>query len=232
MFQFTITPLTLFVVVAGALLVALPYLLRTWPALPPGTRLGRLERRLAQLRHWLAVKFRYNELGGYVHDTSMTQYIPPTVFHYVTGSWSHAAGAVTDTIAVINAAADATTTCNIPVVIPSNSASQKGAYLRSVEIDFEILTGACDAVTAVFNKVTRGADGAVAVVAAQTFTYDSGHDGAAERIDVDQHKMTLTLTTPIWLDNDEYALVELTLDRGANTVVHMLGAFANYTLRL
>jgi hypothetical protein len=171
-------------------------------------------------------------LGGYVHDTAMCQYIPPTLFHLVTGTWTHAAGAVTDTIAVINAAADATTTANIPVLIPSNSVAQKGAYLQSVEIDFEILTAACDAVSAVFNKVTRGADGAVHVVAAQTFTYDAGHDSAAERIDVDQHKMTLTPATPFWLDNDEYVLIELTLDRAATTVVHLLGAWANYTLRL
>jgi len=173
-----------------------------------------------------------SEIGGYVHDTAMSQYIPPTVWHFVTGTWTQAAGQVAGTIVVKNAAADATTVCNIPIMLPSNSVAQKGAYLKSIEIDFEILTAACDAVSAVVNKVTRGADGAVAVVAAQTFTYDTGHDTAAERIDVDQHKMTLTITTPIWIDNDEYVLVELTLDRAATTVVECLGAVANYTLRI
>jgi hypothetical protein len=172
------------------------------------------------------------ELGGYVHDTAMSQYIPPTMWHYVTGTWSDAAGQVTDTIVKKKAAADNTSTVNIPITIPSNSVSGKGAYLKSVEIDFEVLTAALDACSAVFNKVTRGADGAVATVAAQTFTYDTGHDSAAERIDVDQHKMTLTLSTPFWLDNDEYALVELTFDAAATSVIDCIGAVANFTERL
>jgi hypothetical protein len=234
MSAFTPTLLTALILAAGALMVLLPNAAR------PGSGLDRraqralhaLARRHAALMRWLAVAFRYPELGGYVHDTAMTQYLPPTIFHYVTGTWTHSAGQVADTIAVKNAAADAATTLNIPITIPSNSVGQKGAYLKSVEIDFEILTAACDAVSAVFNVVTRGADGADAAVSAQSFTYDSGHDDAAERIDVDEHRMTLTLDTPVWLDNDQYALVELTLDRAATTVVEMLGAFANYTLRL
>ena len=84
---------------------------------------------------------------------------------------------------------------------------------------------------AVVNKVSRGADGAVAVVAAQTFTYDTGHDTAGERIDVDQHKMTLTISTPFFLDNDEYVLVELTFNKAATTTLDILGAFANFVAR-
>ena len=169
---------------------------------------------------------------GYVHDTHMAQFIPPTLFHCATGTWTLAAGAVTGTIAKHVAATDEVSVITIPVVLPSNSIGLKGAYLVSIEVDFEILEAACDALAAVVNKVTRGADGAVAVVAAQTFTYDSGHDGASERIDVDQHKMTLTLSTPIWLDNDVYVLVEITADKAATTTMDMLAAVANYTLRL
>ena len=84
-----------------------------------------------------------------------------------------------------------------------------------------------------FNKVTRGTKAPSPVVAAQTFTYDAGHDDAAERIDVDQHKMTLTLTTPLWVDNDVYVLVELTINQAGDTgVIEFLGAVANVTLRL
>jgi len=212
------------VLLLGVAVVVLPPLWNQW-----------LHAKPARLRH-LAKRgflgFVGDQVGGYVHDTGMAQYIPPTLWHNVTGTWTHAAGAVTDTIAVVNGAADATTTTNIPIMVPSNSVAQKGAYLVSVEIDYEVTVAACDAVTAVFNVVTRGADGAAATVAAQTFTYDAGHDTAPERIDVDQHRMTLTLTTPVWLDNDQYALVELTFDRAATTVVHELAAVANYTLRI
>jgi hypothetical protein len=52
-------------------------------------------------------------------------------------------------------------------------------------------------------------------------------------VDVDEHKMTLTITTPFWIDNDEYILVELTIDQAGDTgVVNLLGAIANYTLRI
>ena len=169
---------------------------------------------------------------GFVHDTHMAQYIPPTLFHVATGTWTLAAGAVAGTIAKHVAAADETSIINVPVVLPSNSIALKGAYLVSIEIDFEILIAACDALAAVVNKVTRGVDGEVAVVDAQTFTYDTGHDGASERIDVDQHKMTLTLSTPFWLDNDVYVLVEITADKAATTTMDFLGAVANFDLRL
>lgn len=226
MFENFLTTLIALIAVmgVGALVVMVPPLWNAW-----------LNDKPARLRHLAkrgAVGFLYDQVGGYVHDTGMSQFIPPTLWHFVTGTWTHSAGQVTDTICIKNAAADATTTCNIPIMVPSNSVAQKGAYLTSVEIDFEILTAACDAVSAVFNIVTRGADGSAATVAAQTFTYDSGHDTAGERIDVDQHKMTLTLATPVWLDNDQYALVELTFDRAATTVVECLAAVANFTLRI
>ena len=38
------------------------------------------------------------QLGGYVHDTAMCQFIPCTAFHIVTGTWTQAAGTVTGTI--------------------------------------------------------------------------------------------------------------------------------------
>jgi len=169
---------------------------------------------------------------GFISDTHMSQYIPPTLFHCVTGTWTNAAGAVVGTVAKHVAAADQTPIVNIPILLPSNSSALKGAYLKSIEVDFEILIAACDAVDAVINKVTRGAEGAVAVVAPQTFTYDAGHDTAAERDDLDQHLMTLTLTDPIWLDNNVYVLVELTLNQALTTTIDLLGAVANFDLRL
>lgn len=167
-----------------------------------------------------------------IHNTHVSQYIPPTLFHAVTGTWAHKAGQVTDTIAYGVTAADQVCIVNIPVMIPSNSIGLQGAKLSSVEIDFEILVAACDALTAAINKVTRGANGADAVVAAIPFTYDTGHDTAPERITVDEHKMTLNLDTPIWIDNDEYVLVKLTVDKAATTTVEFLAAIANFTLRM
>jgi len=167
-----------------------------------------------------------------IHDTHAAQFIPPTLFHCVTGTWSLAAGQVAGTIVKTVNDANQTSVVNIPICIPSNASALKGSYLKSIEIDFEVTGAALTALDAVVNKVTRGADGAVAVVAAQTFTYDTGHDAAGERVDVDQHKMTLTITAPFWVDNDEYVLVELTIDQAGDTgVIKLLGAVVNFTFR-
>jgi hypothetical protein len=170
---------------------------------------------------------------GYVHDTSMSLFIPPTLFHCVTGTWGEAAGAVAGTIVKKVNDANQTPIVNIPIIVPSNASALKGSLLKSIEIDFEISGGALTSLDAVVNKVTRGADGADATVAALDFTYDSGHDAAEERVDVDEHKMTLTLDDPLWIDNDEYILVELTVDQaGGGDVIEFLGAVVNYTARI
>ena len=80
------------------------------------------------------------------------------------------------------------------------------------------------------NKVTRGADGADATVASVTVTHDltAGTDAA----DVDEHKLTVTVTTPFWIDNDEYVLLVITAIAAAGTTIDLLGAVANFTLRM
>jgi hypothetical protein len=108
----------------------------------------------------------------------------------------------------------------------------KDSKLELIEINYEIHKAVTTSFTASLSKVARGAYGSDASVATQTFTYDAGHDAAGERVDVDEHKMTLTITTPFWLDNDVYVLVELTCDQAGDTgVIELLGAIANYTLR-
>ena len=225
----TITLLT------GALMILAPYTLRNLPAFHPHSRLGRLEARWALLRNWLAIRLRYPELGGYVHDTAMSQFIPPGMCTYVTGTWSDAAGAVTGTIAKSKGAADETGVINIPICLPQNSVANKGSYLKSVDLWWETLTAALDAAGAVaaINKFTLPADtAAFGALSAQTFTYDAGNDTAAETDNLDQHKMTLTLTTPIWLDDDDLVLVKLTMDAATTSAITFFGARANYTLRL
>src|SRR3990167_5846495 len=150
---------------------------------------------------------------GYVHDTAMSQFIPPTAMMGVTGTYTQAAGVVT-----------------IPIILPSNSVGLKGAYLKSVEIDYELLLAVATSVTAAINKVTRGADEAVAVVSSVTVTQSlvAATTAATE----DQHKLTVTLTTPEWIDNDVYYLLTLTLVCGGTVTVDILAAVANYTLRL
>ena len=166
---------------------------------------------------------------GFVTDTHMSRFIPPNLFHTAGATWTNVAGQVTSTVVRHLAAADQTVIVNVPVVIPSNSVALKGSKLVSIEVDYEILVAACDAFTAVLNKVTRGADTAVAVVSAPAFTQAPT---AANSKTVDQHKLVVTLTTPAYIDNDEYYLLELTVDQALTTQVDFLGAVVNYELRI
>ena len=107
---------------------------------------------------------------GYVHDTHMSQYIPPTAMHCVTGTWTLTAGQQAGTISKHKASNSETTVINIPIMIPSNSVALKGAKLASVDVDYELSGAAATSVTASMNKITRGADGADATVTAVTVT--------------------------------------------------------------
>jgi len=165
-----------------------------------------------------------------IKDTAMSQYVPPTLFHCVVGTWTWTAGAVAGTIAKHRATAADTTVITIPITVPSNSVALKGAYLKSIEIDYDQITHHSDSVTPLVNKVTRSANGSPPVVAAQAFTQSPD---AAGSITADQHKLVLTITTPFWLLNTEYVLVELTMVHPADAATtNLLAAVANFNLAL
>lgn len=167
---------------------------------------------------------------GYVHDTAMSQFIPPTLAHGDTAAWAMAAGQVSGSRVYGCDATDEVANLWIPITIPSNSVALKGALLKSIEIDYEIVTAACDAVTADILKFTRGVEGAV-VVLDDTVAF-SQSPTAANSKSADQHKLVLTLTTPVYIDNDEYYYVKIAFDKAATSTVEFLGAVANFTLRL
>ena len=167
---------------------------------------------------------------GYVNDTAMSQVIPCSLFHFSTATITDVAGQVTGTIVKHRAAVNQTSLITIPITVPSNSVGLKGSYLKSIEIDYEILTAEPTSLTFTVNLVTRGADTAVATVTAQAKACNLT---AASCKTVDQHKAILTLTTPIWIANTQYVLVEMALvaDASGNTA-DFLAAVANFTERL
>lgn len=167
---------------------------------------------------------------GFVHDTAMSQFIPPTDMLPITGTWTEAAGAVAGTICKHKAAAAETSTVHIPIDLLSNSVALKGVLLKSIEVDYEVLIAACTSVTAVLKKIVRGVDGEVAVVSAPVITQDLA--AATDAADVDQHKLKVTLTTPVWIDNDEYYILQMVFVAAATTTIDVLAAVVNFTLRL
>jgi hypothetical protein len=166
---------------------------------------------------------------GYVHDTNMAQYIPPTAMHYVTGTWADSAGQVSGTISKIKTAGAETTTIHVPIIVPSNAIALKGSMLASVEVDYEIRTSAATSITLSVSKVTRGADGADAVVTSVTGTQTL--TPATTAATVDEHRDKFTITTPAFIDNDEYYMLKIVAVCAAGTVLEILGAVANFTYR-
>jgi hypothetical protein len=164
-----------------------------------------------------------------INNTHFSQYLPPTMFHPVTGTFTWVAGQVAGTIVMHRAAANETSVVTIPIILPSNSVALQGVKLASIEIDYEVLVAEPTSITWTLNKVARGIEGAVAVVSAVTKT-NTVADAAAKT--VDQHKQVITITTPVWIDNDEYYLLQCSIVAGAGgNTFDFLAAVANFTFR-
>jgi hypothetical protein len=161
----------------------------------------------------------------------MSQFISPADVLFSAGTW-------TDTQAVNvwsanRTAADVAFNIYIPIKIPQNSVALKGSKLVSIDIFWVVTTTALDSLAAAIYQATLPANGAAhAAPTAVTFTYDTGHDAAAERLTLDEHKMTLTITTPAWLDDDDVYFVEIQADPAIGSVFKFHGARANFTFRV
>ena len=167
---------------------------------------------------------------GYVHDTAMSILTPMSMVTSTVGTWTMV---VASNLWTLNhTAADNTSIEKIPLLLPLNSVAGKGAKLTSVDIWWSNATADVDALSAVLYKASIPIQAGTLSAAAVTTSYDTGHDTAAERITQAQHKMTLTVTTPAWVDDDEEYFVELTVDAAATSVVKLQAARANHTLRV
>jgi hypothetical protein len=167
---------------------------------------------------------------GYVHDTNMAAFVSPAEMTGTVGTWTMTQASHLWTLN--KTAGDNTSIVKIPLKLPSNSKALKGAYLKSVDVWWINATADLDALSAEIYLVTLPAQAGTLAASAQSLTYDAGHDAAAERITQAVHKMTLTLDTPVWLDDDNEAYVELTVDAATTSAVKLYGARANYTLRV
>ena len=168
---------------------------------------------------------------GYIHDVSMSQFVLPGDFKFSAGTWAIA------TLGYIwsmdRTAADGVFWAMAPVLVPSNSVAQRGAYLKPIEVMYSIATAAADDFAAVeLRKDTLAVTGTLNTSALIATTMDAAHDSAAERKAQDEHRMVATLDTPAWIDNDEAYHFDFYVDCAAGTVFKIFGAIINYTLRL
>lgn len=165
---------------------------------------------------------------GYVHDTHMSQFIPPAAISKSAGTWTPSVAS--NIVKEARTAADAAFTLLVPIPIPSNASALKGAKLKSVDVFYKIGTAAADDFASVeLEKVGLAAAPSGEAV---TITIDADHDTAAERKGMGDHMMTVAITTPTWLDDGDAYYLQLVVDAAATTIFTLFGARANYELRV
>ena len=169
---------------------------------------------------------------GYLHDVSLNRLVSPFECAYTgTGTWTPTIAA--NLISNIRTAGLNWFKVSFPIIVTSNSVEKKGARLNSVDTYYQISTEAMTLVAGlVISKITLGVDGTACAGASVAVTQDAAHDTNGERVAIDDHTMTTTLTTPVWIDESDAFYGSLVCDGGAAGVFSMVGARANYTLRV
>ena len=114
-----------------------------------------------------------------------------------------------------------------------HSDEQMGSYLKTVDLYWKVGTAALTSLAATVGLVTLPANGsAFEAPVSQAFLYDSLHDQAASRVTADEHKMTLTLSSPFWVASDKLVQVELAVSAPGTSVFEWYGAAFGFALRL
>lgn len=93
-----------------------------------------------------------------------------------------------------------------------------------MKVFYKIATAAADDVaTVAMDEVTLPATGVAVSGAAVTITQDGDHDTAAERKATGDHTMTVTITTPFWIDDGECVWVSIVVDAALTTAFSLYG---------
>ena len=169
---------------------------------------------------------------GFVNDVAMSRFISPfECAHTPVATWTPtiATNFTTD----VRTAADAAFTVIIPILLPSNSEYRMGAYLKSVDVFYIVVTEDMDSVAELaIDQVTLAVDGTACAGVTVAVTVDAANLVAAYRADQEDHTMTATLDTPVWIDESDAFYASLVCDGGASGVFSMVGARVNFTLRV
>ena len=168
---------------------------------------------------------------GYIHEQGVGVFVQPGMCAMSAGTWTNAEAS--NVWSMNRTAAAAAFKIQIPATILHQvTATQKGSYLTSVDLFWEVETAALTTLTGYIYKMTNPANGGAWIAASQAFGYDTSHLTNANRVTVALHKMTMTLTTPFWIQKDYHAYALLDVDAPAASVFKLYGAQWNYTLRI
>jgi len=166
---------------------------------------------------------------GYATDTHMSQFIPVSAF-MTAGTCVLTHSVASNLVKAARAANDTAFSVFIPIPIPSNDSPLKGCRLKSIDLWYLVATDVLTSFAApVLQKTTLSADAAAPTGSAVTTTYTPAN---ANTLTAAQHKVTVTVTTPEWMDDDSGYILDLEIDPTATAVITFYGARANFDLRV
>lgn len=169
---------------------------------------------------------------GYVHNTDIKQFIPPAAIGKTQGTWT--ATNATEVISQVRTAHADPFELHIPLSLPI-SANRKGSMVTSIDVWYSIGTAEATGFAGV--ELVRTSLPAHNVAPAGTLparALDGDHDTETKRraISANGHKMTVSFTTPVFLNPGFAYYLVLKINPAATTVFTLFGAQANITLRL
>jgi hypothetical protein len=168
---------------------------------------------------------------GYVHDTQMIQQISPFQFAHTSGTWTPTVS--TNLVSSVRTATAATGSTIIPITLPQNSGTAKGAYLVSIDVFYKVATANLNGVATVqLAKDNWKVSGTAIDVTTISSTPDSAHNTSALRYAIGDHSMTVAIDSPVWMGAGDLYILRIDWDAAATSVLTFFGARANYTLRI
>ena len=122
----------------------------------------------------------------------------------------------------------------INVIVPLNNAlvrstASRGVKVTTVELHYVVAVAAGTAITTKIFKAAIPADGTAFTAAEVTSTKDIAD---ASCYDVDEHKVTVTPTTPAFIADDEIWWLEMVFTPANTTQLDVMGATVNFTRAL
>ena len=169
---------------------------------------------------------------GYVTLQNVNQFISPFQISKSAGTWTPTlAGHL---VCDLRTAGAAGFYVLIPITLPGSINDNQCAKLKSVDVWYKIGKAAMAGMASVTVKKQTLAADTVAVTGADftDITLDADHDSEAKRKAVASHKMTVTFDNQPYLDNDEALFIVMSCEGAATSVFTLLGAQANFELRM
>ncbi len=167
---------------------------------------------------------------GYTHLKDISHFVSPFDIAKSAGTWTPTVSS--NLVSDVRTAAGAAFTILIPIVLPGSLVGTQGAKIISIDVFYKIGTAAATAFGVALNKVSLNAHGVASAGAAVSVTLDADHDTEAERYAVEDHKMTITLGSPVFLQKNAAYFVSCVITAAAGTVFTLFGAQINYELRV